>query len=478
MKLRSSFVLGLIAASVALANAQTYDYVPGEVLVKFDSANTQARSAAARALPGASLKREIGGIGVALVQLPPGVSVPQAISFYSGMSGVAFAEPNGIMQAMLVPDDPFFGTDQWGPQKISCPEAWDISTGDPGVIIAIIDTGVDYNHPDLTGKTVAGWDFVNGDNDPMDDQGHGTHCAGIAAASTNNATGMAGVGFNCQIMPVKVLDSGGFGTWANIASGIDFASTNGAHVLSLSLGGGGGSASLQLAVNNAWANNRLVVVAAGNSNTTAPSYPGYYTNSLAVASTTSTDARSGFSNYGPWVDVAAPGSDIFSTYLGSGYNRLDGTSMACPHVAGLGGLLFAHLGPNTPVSTIRQRIEKTCDPVGNFVVKGRVNAFRALTGNAVQPKVRTVTATPRVIRPGQRSRILVTLDQPAPAGGTLIAISANSRAAQIPTSVRVPAGQRSVEVLAIGSPTSGPRRMDITFRIGRFSKMVSILVEP
>lgn len=479
MEFRLCGVAGLLAASVALASAQTQEFVPGEVLVKFSETSVHGRAAAASALLGATVERNIDGIGVSLVRLPPGVTVPQAVSFYSGMPGVVFAEPNGIMRAMFVPDDPLFGTDQWGPQKIKCPEAWDVNTGDPGVIIAIIDTGVDYNHPDLMGKTVAGWDFVNGDNDPMDDQGHGTHCAGIAAANTNNAVGMAGVGYNCSIMPVKVLDAGGFGSWADIASGIDFASANGAHVLSLSLGGGGGSAALELAVNNAWANNRLVVVAAGNSNTTAPSYPAFYTNSLAVASTTSTDARSSFSNYGNWVDVAAPGSDIISTRFGT-YQYLNGTSMACPHVAGLGGLLWAQLGTNTPVSTIRQRIENNCDPVGNFVVKGRVNAFKALTGGGggVVPKVASLVATPRVIRPGQRSRILVTLDQSAPAGGTLVNISTNANAVQIPSSVRVPAGRRSVEVIAIGSPTSGPRRVDVTFRIGRNSKMVSILVQP
>lgn len=478
MSFRLSCAVGLLGISIAMAHGQTQEFVPGEVLVKFTATSASARALAANALPGAHVVRDIGGIDVSLVQLPSGVSVHQAVAFYSGMSGVAFAEPNGIMRALYVPNDPLFGTDQWGPQKIKCPEAWDVNTGDPGVVIAIIDTGVDYDHPDLVGKTVPGWDFVNGDNDPMDDQGHGTHCAGIAAANTDNATGMAGVGFNCSIMPVKVLDSAGFGSWADIASGIDFASTNGAHVLSLSLGGGGGSAALELAVNNAWANNRLVVVAAGNDNTTAPSYPAYYTNSLAVASTTSTDARSGFSNYGSWVDVAAPGSDIISTRFGT-YQSLNGTSMACPHVAGLGGLLFAHLGTNTPASTIRQRIESTCDPVGNFVVKGRVNAFKALTGaTGVGPKVKTITATPRVIRPGQRSRILVTLDANAPAGGTLVGISTNSFAAQVPTSVRVPTGRKTVEVIAIGAPTSNSRRVDIKFAIGRNSKTVSILVQP
>jgi thermitase len=471
------FLAALAAATVATAQVQ--EYVPGEVLVKFAATSSQARASAASALLGATVKREIEGIGVSSIRLPPGVSVPQAVSFYNSMPGVEFAEPNGIVHAMFVPNDPLWGTDQWGPQKINCMGAWDLNQGDPNVVIAIIDTGVDYFHPDLAGKCTPGFDFVNNDNDPMDDQGHGTHCAGIAAANTNNGIGMAGVGFNCKIMPVKVLDSGGSGSWENIASGVAYASAQGANVLSLSLGGGGGSATLELAVNNAWANNCVVVAAAGNSNTTSPSYPAYYSNCIAVASTTSTDNRSSFSNYGDWVDVAAPGSSIISTRFG-GYQYLDGTSMACPHVAGLAGLLWSQLGKQVSASTIRQRIENNCDPVGNFVIKGRINAYKSLLAGAAgpQPKVQTLTATPRTIKPGQRSVIVITLDQPAPAGGTTVNISLNSRAIDIPSSVRIPAGRRTAQVNALGLPTNSPRRVDARFSTGRSSKVVSILVQP
>lgn len=478
MKFKLSCGVLALAVSTVFAHGQTAEFVPGEVLVKFTNSSASAGAVGANALIGASVIREIGGIGVSLVRLPASMSVQQAVNYYSGLPGVAFAEPNGIARASFVPDDALYATDQWGPQKINCPAAWDITTGDPGVIIAIIDTGVNLTHPDLVGKTVAGYDFVNDDTDPSDDQGHGTHCAGIAAANTNNATGIAGVGYNCSIMPVKVLGADGFGTYANIASGVDFAVANGAHVISMSLGGGGSSATLETAVNNAWANNILVVAAAGNSNTTAPSYPAYYASTIAVASTTTTDARSSFSNYGPWVDVAAPGSGIISTRF-AGYDSLNGTSMACPHVAGLAGLLWSHLGTMTPVATIRQRIENNCDPVGNFVVKGRVNAFKALsdTGGS-SPKVISATATPRVIRPGQRSRIIVTLDRNAPTGGTVVSIATSSRAASIPSTARVLAGRKTVEINAVGLPTNTSRRMDMTFSVGRSSKGASIIVQP
>jgi subtilisin family serine protease len=279
-------------------------------------------------------------------------------------------------------------------------------------------------------------------------------------------------------MPVKVLNSAGNGSWADIASGIDFASTNGAKVISMSLGGSGGSATLQTAVDNAWANGVLVVAAAGNSNTTAPSYPAYYSNCIAVASTTNTDARSSFSNYGPWVDVAAPGSNIYSTYLGVGYTSLNGTSMACPHVAGLGGLLWSYLGVNTPVATIRQRIENNCDPVGNFIVHGRVNALKALTGGASVIGLSAISANPRVIHNGQRSTFTVTLSRAAPTGGALLLISTSSRAASIPSSIRVPAGRRSATFFALGLPTTTDRRVDVTVSSGSSSVGTSILVKP
>lgn len=479
MKFRFVFAVASFAACIAFGQAQTQEFVPGEVLVKFANSSSSAGAVAANALIGASVKREIGGIGVSLIRIPPSITTQQAISYYSGLPGVAFAEPNGIMRATFVPDDPLYATDQWGPQKINCPEAWDINTGDPSVIIAIIDTGVNYNHADLAGKTVAGYDFVNDDNDPMDDQGHGTHCAGIAAARTNNATGMAGVGYDCSIMPVKVLNAAGSGSWADIASGIDFAVANGAHVISLSLGGSVASATLETAVNNAWAANRLVVAAAGNLGNSSKFYPAHWHNSLAVASTTSTDARSSFSNYGSWVDVAAPGSSIISTRF-DGYEYLDGTSMACPHVAGLAGLLWSQLGTATPVSTIRQRIENNCDPVGSFVVHGRVNALKALMGGGVStPKVKTVAATPRQIRAGQRSRILVTLDKVAPAGGTQLTIQTSSRAASIASSARVGAGRRTVEITALGLPTPVARRMDIFISVGNTPPVsTTIIVQP
>lgn len=368
-------ILALAAVGVSLATGT--EYVGGEVVVKFKPGATLGAGLANDRI-GATVLEEIGQIGVTRIRLPEGMSVGQAVSYYGSLPFVEYAEPNYIAHATLTPNDPSFGS-QYGPQKISCPTGWDLTTGSSAVVIAIVDTGIQTNHPDLTGKIVPGYDFVNNDNNPMDDNGHGTHCAGIAAANTNNGIGIAGVGFNCSLMGVKVLSASGSGTYTAIVNGINFAADNGAEVISMSLGGSSGSSSLQAAVDYAWGKGCVITAAAGNSNTSTQFYPAAYANCIAVGSTDQNDARSSFSNYGAsWVDVAAPGSSIYSTYPTNSYATLSGTSMACPHVAGLAGLLWSYVGGATN-SVVRQRIENNCDNVGSWVAKGRINVYKALT---------------------------------------------------------------------------------------------------
>ncbi len=366
-----------LAAAIAPAQSLHQEYVPGQVLVKFKDTALSPMAQWSMSAIRSEMIDAVPSIGVSVLSIPDSMSPPEAARYFSQFPNVEFAEPNGIVHTMFTPNDSLF-TSQYAPQRVSGPAAWDLSSGNPGVVIAIVDTGIDYRHPDLAGKVTAGYDFVNGDADAYDDYGHGTHCAGIAAARTNNAIGIAGIGFDCSLMPVKVLGADGTGSVAGVAQGIGWATANGAKVISLSLSGPG-SVALQAAVDDAWQNNVLVVAAAGNRNTDAPSYPAYYSNAIAVASTDANDRRSNFSNFGSWVDVAAPGEEILSTLPGNRYDLNSGTSMACPAVAGLGGLLWSHLGANTPISEIRRRIEANCDPVGSFVARGRVNAYRALT---------------------------------------------------------------------------------------------------
>jgi thermitase len=371
------FTLILLLLS-ALASVFGQGFVQGEVLVKFREGQERTGEAITRSIGGVYVGG-VPGIGVRQVRLPSIVPVSLALQIYSQLPFVEFAEPNFVARKAAVPNDPHYGN-QWALPKVNAPQAWDLSTGSSNVVIAIIDTGIQLNHPDLQSKLVPGWDFVNNDNIPDDDEGHGTHCAGIAAAATNNSTGIAGLGWNCSLMPVKVLDQAGNGTYLNVAAGMTWAVDNGAKVLSLSLSGSSPSNTLLNAVNYAWNNGVVVVAAAGNSNSSTPEYPAWYSNCIAVGSTDSNDQRSSFSNFGnDWVDVAAPGSSILSTYIGSTYATSSGTSMATPLVAGLAGLLYSYMGINTSPSAIRAQIENNCVNVGNWVAYGRIDASASLS---------------------------------------------------------------------------------------------------
>ncbi|HWP31347.1 MAG TPA: S8 family peptidase [Fimbriimonadales bacterium] len=371
-------VASLIASLAVCASAQRYgEYVKDEVLVKFKPGSQISATIANNKL-GARVVDYNDAIGFTTIKLPPMVSVPAAVSYYSKLDFVEYAEPNGIVHVTFTPNDPGWGN-QWGPKKIKCPEAWDITQGSSSVRIAICDTGIDKDHPDLASKIVLGKNFTSGDANAWDDGfGHGSHTAGIAAAITNNGIGVAGVGFNCSLMAAKVLDNGGSGTWAWVASGITWATDNGADAINLSLGASSGSSTLLNAVNYAWNNNVVIAAAAGNNGNTAAFYPAFYTNCIAVAASNSADGKPSWSTYGSWVEVAAPGQSIYSTWKNNSYVYSDGTSMASPHVAGEAGLLWAHLGTGVSNSIIRSRIEQSADPVGSWVVYGRINCFKAL----------------------------------------------------------------------------------------------------
>ncbi len=371
------FVAFPLALSLLAAGARAQADAPrvaDEVLVKF---RDRAAAAAAHARLGATVSEELAQIGVSVVKLPAGLTPERAVESYARLPEVEFAEPNFLSRAIHVPNDTSW-SQQYGPTKLRCEQAWDMQKGDASVVIAIVDTGVDKNHGDLKAKLVAGFDFVSNDSDPDDGNGHGTHCAGIAAAVTDNALGVAGVAIHCKVMPVRVLDNFGSGSNSDVASGINWAADNGAKVVSLSLGGTSKSTTLEQAVNYAWNKGVVVIAAAGNNGNTTKFYPAAYGNCIAVAATDRNDARASFSTHGSWVDVAAPGVGIYSTYDGNGYRSLDGTSMACPHVAGLAGLIWSHVGPYETHRAVRERIQYTGDFVGTFVTSGRVNAENAL----------------------------------------------------------------------------------------------------
>jgi parallel beta-helix repeat protein len=340
--------------------------------------------------------------------LPDDANIVKISEEYSCDPNVIYAEPNYIHQLFVTPDDPSFNQ-QWSLHNIGqtggtydadidAPEAWDIEIGSSDVVIAIVDSGVDYTHPDLADNIwinedeipgngvdddnngfvddICGWDFANDDNDPMDSAGHGTHCSGIASAVTNNGAGIAGVCWNCKIMPVQMnfmMDMG--------VTAIIYAVDNGADVISMSWGGYDPSQLLHETLQYAYDQGVVLAAAAGNDDIDKLAYPASYDEVIAVAATDDEDHKADFSNYGDWVDIAAPGVDIYSTLPNDKYKYASGTSMACPHVAGLAGLILSKdhsLNPDEVKFIIYGSADRLPPSETHDIGAGRINAYNAL----------------------------------------------------------------------------------------------------
>jgi parallel beta-helix repeat protein len=296
---------------------------------------------------------------------------------------VKYVVPDSKVKASAIPNDPYWSL-QWSPKIIEADAAWDTTVGSSDVLVAIIDTGIEYTHSDLAANYVPlGYDWVNDDNDPMDDAGHGTHCAGIVAATLNNNIGIAGVA-QVRIMAEKVLTSAGWGYHSWIIQGIYDAVAKGAKIISMSLGGSSSTELFREVVKYAHDHGVLVIAAVGNEHSNAPHYPAAYDGVVAVAATDSSDNVAGFSNFGNWIDLAAPGVDVYSTFLGNSYEYLSGTSMACPHVTGVAALAWGVFS-NYTADQITEVLERTADDLGEpgydeYYGHGRVNARRAVAG--------------------------------------------------------------------------------------------------
>lgn len=371
----------------------TPEILPGEIIVKFQS--DVGRVGAQNSLRAEGLRplEVLPETGLMRVEVKPGQEA-QAINELLARGDVAYATYNYKIYALGDPNDTYYGN-QWGLKNaqdhdIDAPEAWNIYTGGSNITIAVIDTGVDLDHPDLVAKIVAGKDFVNNDSLADDDNGHGTHVAGIAAASGNNGIGIAGVSWGAQVMPLKILNSAGNGSTADLAEAIIYAADNGAKIINMSLGAscGSGWPDVEDAVNYAVGKGVLLVAASGNNYSTPVLCPGAINGVMAVGATDSSDARPAYSTYGTAVDVAAPGSSIYSTYSGGYYASLTGTSMASPHVAGLAALLWS-FAPGMNYNQVESMIEQTADDLGeagkdNYFGYGRINAQRALERVSLQ----------------------------------------------------------------------------------------------
>jgi len=313
--LLSFSLLVFSAVPVSAEPAAGKSFAVDRIIVKFKDGTAEDAKVAAHDNYSGTVLSENAELGVQIVQIPAG-KVWEKVNTYCSDKTVQFAEPDFIAQAIGDIADPYFNQ-EWGMLDIQAPQAWNITAGNQNIKIAILDTGIDQDHEDLTGKIVTNVNFSV--STTVDDlYGHGTHIAGIVAASSNGL-GVVGVAYNSSIINVKVLDDNGSGYYSSIADGITWSADNGARVINMSLGGISASKALQSAVDYAWRKGAIIVAAAGNNSNTTPFYPAYYKNCIAVAATGQDGTRAYFSSYGRWVDLAAPGLGIFSTLPNHNY---------------------------------------------------------------------------------------------------------------------------------------------------------------
>lgn len=289
-------------------------------------------------------------------------STEALLHYFKQMKNVSFTEPHYIYLKNEV-NDTYYLNYQWNLPAIATEDGWTINRGSKKIKIAIVDTGVDLQHPDLANRIEPGFNAINNTNNPDDDNGHGTHVAGIIAADTNNHIGVAGITWYNPIIPVKALGSDGAGGSLNVAKGIIWAVDHGAKVINLSLGNYQPSAVLEKAIRYAQNKDVVLVSAAGNDNSSRPSYPAAYPGVIGVSAIDYNGNRASFSNYGNYVDVAAPGVEIASTYLHGQYAALSGTSMAAPHVTALAALIKS-VDPSLKNTEVIDIITKTTQKAG------------------------------------------------------------------------------------------------------------------
>jgi len=443
--LLSLFWCGAGIASDASVSRTDQGYVEGELLVKLKPGISRAEAAALRGAVAAAEVRMHQGIGVRYWRLGAGLTVEQALEVLSKPGHarfVEYAEPNYLVYASELPDDTRFGdlyalnnvgqTGGTADADIDAPEAWTeaeaFEASGPPVLIGVIDSGIDYTHPDLSSRIwvnqaeldgiagtddddngyvddVRGWNFVNDTADPKDDNNHGTHVAGTIAAVRNNEEGVAGVASNVRLIPLKFLSASGSGTTENAIRAIQYADGAEARITSNSWGGGSRSRALQDAIATTEA---LFVAAAGNGGSSSKAYPAGYDDPkiVSVAATDHNDALAPYSNYGSsWVDLAAPGSNIVSTIRDGGYGSNSGTSMATPHVSGAAALILLQ-DPTRTNAEIKAQLLASVDLLpslsGKVLTGGRLNLARAVdaepdgssTSDSVAPgKVTDLLAT-------------------------------------------------------------------------------------
>lgn len=327
---------------------------------------------------GAKLEKMLDKLNAAVVTLPKGQE-KKIREEMERSKKYRYVEQDYKIQTVAVPNDPQYAY-QWHLAPIAAESAWDVTTGSSAVKIVIADTGIDSTHEDLTGKVNPGWDFVSGSAATVDWYGHGSNVAGTAAANTNNAIGVSAIGWNSQVVPY-VISHDGSSYYSIVASAFQKAADDGYKIVNISFGGGPASTTIDSAVSYAWNKGTVIFASAGNSGSDVISYPAGSPKIIAVGSTGPGDVRSGFSNYGSWVDVFAPGESILTTLNGGGYGYASGTSFSAPLAAGVAALMLGK-NPSLNPQQITDILIQTADVLSNG--DKRINAYTAvmMAGNA------------------------------------------------------------------------------------------------
>ena len=380
MKIRNLVLCLAIGITAYAAPPQGNDHVSGRLLAQPRLGASANDVGHALAKAGARLEKTIDRINVHVLQVPePALDRVAAALMQSGM--FTFVEPDFTMRPSGTPNDPYFSS-QWHLNAIQAPGAWGVTTGISSVIIAVIDTGADWAHPDLAPNLVPGWNFLNGTSNTQDTAGHGTAVSGAAAAATNNGAGVAGVSWNNKIMPLLVMNSTTAASYSAVASAITYAADHGARIINISLSGSGSSSTLQSAESYAWNKGSVIFAAAGNSSSSTPNYPAADANVVAVSASDQNNTFASFSNYGSWIDVAAPGNYILTTEMGGSYGSWYGTSLSTPVAAATGALVLS-LKPGLSASALVSILEKNADDLGTpgydqYFGYGQVNAYKSV----------------------------------------------------------------------------------------------------
>ena len=371
---------------------------PGVELVETPLARWRRRHAGATAAPAGSARAVIDLDRRVYARVPPGMTATGLVALLRANPAVAYAEPDYVGHgATTIPNDPEFSS-QWQHRNLYCTspvpadirtvEAWDICRGDSNVVLAVLDTGLNTNLLEFSGRTVPGYDFANSDDDPADDHDHGTAVAGTAAATGNNSNQLAGVDWYCRIMPVKVLNSANWGYYSWWADGIEWAVSNGADVINLSAGGSSSDTTLSNAIMDAVSRGVIFITITHNDGSSTIRFPGSMRTCITVGGTTTNDSRATWSNYGPEIDLVAPAENIRVILRDGSLSDWYGTSFAAPLVAGVACLVRA-LQPDVDQRQMEQLLRATADDqVGDpaedtlgfdvYHGSGRLNAFQAL----------------------------------------------------------------------------------------------------